>query len=202
MKSIIFAFLCVLFMTPDAFAQNNIKEPSTGKWFPEWITFKHGGRDYTLGATGTAVRKKLIVKVYGMVHYVENPEKAGSKWDAFNEVIYTNKAKQITMDFVRDVDVPKIRDAYLTGFKENCSKEEFNRIQGQINQFLVYFDRDVKENDRFILRWLPGGSVVAIIANTEKPAITNELFARTLWLIWFGNDSIVDRDDLITRLLK
>ena len=72
-------------------------------------------------------------------------------------------------------------------------------MQSQVDQFVGYFAKEVNENDQYVLRWLPGGVVIAIVQGEEKPAITGELFARTLWSIWFGEDSIVDRDDLVSR---
>jgi hypothetical protein len=36
----------------------------------------------------------------------------------------------------------------------------------------------------------------------EKEPITNPAFARVLWTIWFGGDSIVDPDDLVARVAK
>ena len=69
-----------------------------------------------------------------------------------------------------------------------------------VDEFVGFFAKEVKENQQLILRWLPGGIVVATITGEEMPAITSPLFARVLWSIWFGKDSIVDRDDLVARI--
>jgi hypothetical protein len=104
------------------------------------------------------------------------------------------------MDFARDVDAAKIRDAYLDGFKENATADEFTSIRPLVDQFVAFFSRDVKENQQFVLRWLPGGIVIAAVAGEEKPPLTSPLFARVLWSIWLGKDSIVDRSDLVSRI--
>jgi hypothetical protein len=180
--------------------QETVKEPSTGKAFPAVVKFSQGGKDYALTLTGVAVRKKIVFKVYGIAHYMQDPAKTG-KEEVFKSVLADGKAKQLTMDFARTVSPTQVQDAYRDGFKENATAEELKAIQPMVDRFLAYFTNDVKENDKFTLRWLPGGTIVAIIHEEEKPAITNETFARVLWTIWFGKDSIVDREDLIDRIV-
>jgi hypothetical protein len=182
-------------------AQETVKENSTGKSFPTTITVSHGGKNLQLALTGTTVRKKIVVKVYAIAHYMQDPPK-GKESDVLAAVLTDGKAKQITMEFVREVGKEKIQGAYRDGFEENATKDELKAIAPLVEQFVGYFTTDVKENDMFIVRWLPGGVVQAQVQGTEKPAITNATFARILWSIWFGEDSIVDREDLINRCVK
>jgi len=182
-------------------SQQTVTEPSTGKTFPKEVTFKRGESSYMATLTGVAVRKKLIFKVYGMAHYMQDPIK-GSKNDVFKSILTDGRAKQIDMIFVRDVDLGKIQEAYRDGFKNNSTADELRTIDQQIKTFLGFFTKDVKENDEFILRWLPGGTIVAVVQGEEKPAITDLTFAKVLWTIWFGEDSIVDREDLIGSLVQ
>jgi hypothetical protein len=182
-------------------AQETVKENSTGKSFPTTITVSHGGKTLQLALTGTTVRKKIVVKVYAIAHYMQDPPK-GKESDVLAAVLTDGKAKQITMEFVREVGKEKIQGAYRDGFEENATKDELKAIAPLVEQFVGYFTTDVKENDIFIVRWLPGGVVQAQVQGTEKPAITNATFARILWSIWFGGDSIVDREDLISRCVK
>jgi len=182
-------------------SQQMVTEPSTGKTFPKEVTFKQGESSYTVTLTGTAVRKKLIFKVYGMAHYMQDPIK-GSKSDVFKSILTDGRAKQISMEFVRDVELGKIQDAYRDGFKNNATSDELRAINDKINTFIGYFTKDVKENDEFVLRWLPGGTVIAVVQGEEKPPITDLTFAKVLWTIWFGDDSIVDRDDLVSSILQ
>lgn len=188
--------LLVAGMSP---GQENVQEPSTGKSFPVLVTCSHGGTDYSMSLTGVAVRKKFVFKVYGMAHYVQDPVKAPRE-EALGGMLIDGKARQIIMDFARDVDASKIRDAYTDGFKENATSDELKSIQPLVDQFITYFAVDVREKQQFILRWLPGGVILATVAGEEKPPITSPLFARVLWSIWLGKDSIVDRDDLVARI--
>jgi len=191
--------LPLLLVAALAAGQETVTEPSTGKTFPATVRYTWQGTEYTMSLTGTAVRKKLVFKVYGMAHYAQDPA-SGRKEDALAAMLVDGKARQITMDFARDVDAGKIRDAYLDGFRENSTAAEMKEIQPLVDQFIGYFAVDVKENQQFIVRWLPGGTVVATVAGAEKPPITNPVFARVLWSIWLGKDSIVDRDDLVARI--
>jgi hypothetical protein len=186
----------VVLFAAAARSQQTITEPSTEKSFASTVTYAHGGKDYALTATGTAVRKKLMFRVYGMVHYMQDPLH-GPRESVYKDILTDGKAKQITMNFARDVTSAQITDAYRDGFKENATKEEMASLQPVLNKFLGYFTEPVKENDIFTLRWIPGGTIVPIIRGKEFEALTNATFARVLWSIWFGEDSIVDREDLV-----
>lgn len=179
-------------------AQDMVKEPSTGKSFPAEIKVAYAGQEHVLKLTGLTVRKKFIIKVYGVAHYFEGPLPSGTT-EAIQAILTDGKAKQITMDFSRDVSVEQIQGAYRDGFKDNASAEDGKAVQPTLEKFLSYFTKEVKENDQFILRWLPGGTIIPIIAGEEKPPLVDAKFARILWTIWFGEDSIVDREKLIAR---
>ena len=193
------ALLCAALWGPCAHAQEKVTEPSTGKAFPATVKYSSGGTDYTMSLTGTTVRKKFVFKVYAMAHYMQDPPRT-SKEEVYKAILADGKAKQITMEFVRDVDPDKIKEAYTDGFKENSTSEEWKSLQGTVEKFVGYFSREVKENDQLVLRWLPGGTIVATVVGEEKPPISDPLFARVLWTIWFGKDSIVDPDELIARI--
>ena len=181
--------------------QQTVTEPSTGKTFPGEVTIKSGESSYTLHVTGVAVRKKFFFKVYGMAHYMQDPV-LGSKQDVLKSILVDGPAKQINMIFVRNVDVGKIQETYREGFNNNTNTDERKSISPLVDAFVSYFTKDVKENDEFILRWLPGGVVQVSVQGEAKPPITDLTFARVLWSIWFGEDSIVDREDLIKEVGK
>lgn len=182
-------------------AEETVVESSTEKSFPKTVSFTHGDTDYTLSVTGLAVRKKFVFKVYGIAHYMQDAAKTG-KEEAFKEALTDGKAKQITMDFARDVGTDKIQGAYRDSFKKNATEEELKEIQPLVDQFVGYFDKEVKENEQYILRWTPGGTILTIVQGEEKRPINNETFARVLWSIWLGKGSIVDRDKLVEFIVS
>ena len=105
-------FAVLALLSGGLFAQDDsITEPSTEKHFPISMTFSHDGADYSVTASGTAVRKKFFVKVYGMAHYMaQGPfENADA---AIAAVMADGSPKQIIMDFARDVGGDKIQGAF------------------------------------------------------------------------------------------
>lgn len=200
LKSIFVIAVFSIGLTVSLTAQDMVEESSTDKKFPREVTFSYDGTEYSLTVTGLAVRKKFIFKVYGIAHYMQDPQKM-SKEEAFQAILTNDKAKQITMDFSRDVGADKIQGAYYDGFKKIANREEFAEIKPLVDQFVGFFDKEVKENEQYILRWLPGGTVISIVQGEEKPAISSETFARVLWSIWLGEDSIVDRDNLVEMMV-
>jgi hypothetical protein len=181
--------------------QETVREPSTKVEFPAEVTVTYDDTSYTLVATGTAVRKKLMFKVYGMVHYMQEPPQGG-KDEILSEVLSDGKAKQLVLQFVRNVGADKIQNAWRDGFKKNTSVEQFSDIEPLVEQFVGYFTDEVRKGEQYIFRWLPGGTVVTIIKGEEKPAITSVEFARGLWAIWFGQKPAVKRDHLIRLLTE
>jgi len=177
-------------------AQDVVIEESTEKEFPRQITISHDTTEYTLTATGTTVRKKFFFKVYGMVHYMDDPQ-SGSTEELIQAVLTEEKAKQITMEFARDVGSSQIQDAYRDGFRENATAEELTGIESEVEQFAGFYTTEIQENDQLVLRWLPDGTIITVINGEEQQPITNPTFARVLWTIWFGQDSIVDPEELV-----
>jgi Chalcone isomerase-like len=199
MKAFIFG-LCLsatLFFTGNLSA---ITDSSTGFSFPDKVTVKDGDESYKLEATGVATRKKFIIKVYSIAHYMEDPKSKKSAKSAINEVLKSNKAKQFTMTWARAVDNKKIRGAYEDAFKQVFSKSEEQNMKPEIKKFLGFFRSDSKKNDKYILQWLPDGKLIVKINGKKAGEIDNNDFAKAVWEIWFNPKSVVDRDDLVSKI--
>jgi len=177
-------------------SEETVEEPSTKKMFPTGVEFDHGGQTYKLSLTGVGVRKKVVFKVYAIAHYMEVAEFADI-YKAMDTALGDSYAKQITMDFARDVGVDKIQDAYRKGFEKNATDEEMEVIAPFVDVFVGYFTEDAKENDQYVLRWLPDGIVLTVVKGEERDPIENVTFAKVLWRIWLGEKSIVDPKKLV-----
>ena len=169
----VLAFLC----TPIAIFAAAIVEPVTGISFPSEVQFSEGSEDFTLRITGATVRKKWIFKVYGVAHYAG----AGDR-----------SAKQLTIQYVRTVSAKKMREALRHDFMLNVPTKDYPKIRKYVDQVLDYFQQPVRKGDVFIMRWLPGGRVLFELNQEELGAVESELFARSLWAIWFGRHPVVD----------
>jgi hypothetical protein len=181
-------------------AQQTVIEPSTEKSFPASVSVSSGGADISLSITGVAVRKKFFFKVYGMAHYMEAPP-SGKRDAVLGEILKDGKAKQIIMEFAREVGTAQVQDAYRDGFRANAAKGEWEHLQPLVEQFVGTVTTGTKDGDRYILTWLPGGIVHARFGAQDAKPITDPVFARVLWSIWLGEDPIVDREELVGRIV-
>jgi len=176
-----FFLLCFSFCSAD------VVDKATGESFPSQVSFG----DYTLDATGVSTRKKLMFKIYSVASYLqENGDKSGDK---FQQIMNPENAKQLTLIWVRDVNAAKVQDGFKNSLMSNSAPV------ADADKFVAFFS-DVTKGDEHVLRWTPGGTIDVLINGSKAGSIENEEFAKSLWSIWFGNKSVVKRDQLVSLL--
>lgn len=188
-------FLC--FVTFNLYA--DVADSSTGVTFPSQVTVEHDGKQYKLQATGTATRKKFFVKVYSVASYIQEGALTGSG-DKFQPFMSDEFAKQLTLKWVHEASPEKVQEGYQESFKNALSSAEYSNMQNAIDQYIHLFNQPVQKGDEQIIRWFPGGYVEVVFNGKTIGSITNPDFARVLWSIWFGNKSVVDRNQLVSGL--
>lgn len=176
---------------------DEVKDSATGITFPSEVTIEHAGKTYPLQATGVATRKKLIVSVYSVASYLQKGPISGDKFAA---VLADDKAKQLTMKWARDVEASKIQDGYKESFSKALSPSDQQKMQNEINQFIQFFGQDAKKGDEYVLRAFPDGFLEVVINGKSVGNITNKEFVKSLWGIWFGQKSVVDRQNLVSLM--
>lgn len=186
---------CLAFL--QTHAQEETQTAVLSQDFPKEISFSENNHEYHLSLTGVSLRKKLIVKVYYVASYLQSDAPQGG--DILNEIMQDGLAKQLTLKWVHDVDKNRVVNGYRESFENALSETEKNQLQSELNQYLSFFQNDVKKGDVHVLRWLPGGFVEVIINDQKVGSVTNVNFAKGLWSIWFGPKSVVNRDQLISR---
>lgn len=186
-----------LFVTGYASA---ITDSSTGISFPDTVTIKDGGETYKLSATGVATRKKFVIKVYSIAHYMDGAKKKSNANAAINEILNSDKAKQLSMTWARSVDNKKIRGAYDDAFNQVFNKQERQNMKSEINTFLGFFKGDASKNDKYVFQWLPDGKLVVTLNGKKAGEIDNNDFAKAVWEIWFNPKSVVNRNDLVSKI--
>ncbi len=201
MKLNIIKFIVLsIMLVPATYAEDGFSETKEDQLFPQNVIIEHNAEQLDLSLTGLTIRKKFFLKIYSMAHYInQKPGVSGN--DIYRNILQNNGAKQISMVFLRALTAEQIQKSLLKGIKVNTNEEEYLQILPQVEKFMQAIYEDVKRNDEFIIRWLPDGTLVSIFQGKEISTIKNEQFARTLWLIWFGENSIVDRESLIKQLL-
>jgi hypothetical protein len=171
--------------------------------FPQNIVIEYNNEKIYLKRTGSTVRKKLFFKIYKMAHYVDEAQKYPTKnEEIYKTILQHNYAKQISTVYLRSIKAEKIKKSLLSEIKLNTNDDEYLQMLPQIDAFMSVINKDVKESDEFVLRWLPDGTIISLFQGEEISSIKDENFARTLWSIWFGRFSVVKRDTLVKELLS
>ncbi len=190
-------FLTLLFVT--ASAQAELVDRLTGVSFPDEISFNAEGKEYNLHATGVSTRKKFFVKVYSVAHYIQDGTQIQSA-DPFNSVLQDDKAKQLTIKWTYNAKARKIQDGYREAFRNDLSRSEYQQLQNDIQKYIGFMNKNMREGDQTVLRWLPDGQVDVLINGNQVGSIRNRAFAEALWSIWFGPKSVVNRNQLISSM--
>lgn len=166
--------------------------------FAKEVSFVAEGKTYDLQLTGTAVRKKFVVKVYDVGHYLEKG--AVLSGDKFEQILNDDKAKQLTMKWIRSVTAEQIQNGYKESFKAVLSPEEQTALNQDINTFIAFFNVGINKGGEQVLRWIPGGTIEFDMNGAKVGSIKNPAFAKGLWSIWFGPHSVVNRDNLVSQI--
>ena len=130
---------------------------------------------------------------------MEDPQ--GGRGDAvFEEILNSDKPKQLSLKWVRTINGKKVQDGYKESFDKVVGRGQGRNVQSDINQFIGFFNRGVNDGDSHKMNWLPDGTVEVFINGNQAGTIKNKEFAKALWSIWFGRKSVVNRNDLISRI--
>jgi len=177
----------ILFLLIVGFCSADVVDKATGESFPGQVSFD----DYTLNATGVSTRKKLMFKVYSVASYLQ--ENGDTSGDKFQQIMNPKNAKQLILVWVRDVDAAKVQGGFKNSLKSNAAPA------AETDTFVSFFS-DVSKGDKHVLRWIPGDEIEVEINGSSAGTIKNEAFAKALWMIWFGNKSVVKRDQLVSLM--
>jgi len=195
--TILSATFCLLTFRLEA--QNVIKDEATGESFPSQVSFDYDGKTYQLDATGVAIRKKFFVKVYDIASYLQKGS-AVSGGDKFDQILDDNKAKQLSIRWLHEGPLDKIKGSYQEAFQTVFNDSQRAQLQNQINTYTGMFTQDARKGDEYTIRWLPGGYVEVLINGNKVGSLKNAEFAKGLWSIWFGPNSVVNRDSLVSQI--
>jgi hypothetical protein len=189
-----------------AHAGDSVSETRDKKQFPHNIVIEYNNEQLDLFMTGLTIRRKYFLKIYSMAHYIEQlPNVAGSDIsddDIYKSILQNNGIKQISMVFMRKLSAEQIQNSLRSGIQLNSSEADYLIILPQVEEFMQAIHADVGKNDEFVIRWYPDGSVVSFFQGTQISSIKSVKFAETLWAIWFGDFSVVDKKALIVELLS
>jgi hypothetical protein len=155
--------------------------PTTGVAFP----VKKDGM--TLLGGGLRVKKILFTfKAYTIGFYVSDAALAGplaaykgktTSPAFYNELQTGDFQKEVVLRFMRNLSQSRIQDA----MRESLAGADPKLLE----QFISYFPK-VEEGQTCEIRYLPGGTLEAIMAGQAKPPIKDKAFADRFFAMYVG----------------
>lgn len=193
------AFFLLLVQSP--LAAQTLEDPVTKVTFPLQIVIQKGENSYTLQATGMATKTRFYNKEYTVVHYMQEPPINDAQM-LMHDITSDDKTKQLTIHWVRSASAQQIQDSFLEAFHTELQPRDYVPIENEINQFISLFNQPAHLDDEYVIRWLRGGIIEVKINGRERGIFRNIAFAKALWGLWFGPDSMVDSKKLTSLVLK
>jgi len=161
-----------------------IVEESSKERFPDPVIVQTADGPVTLRATGTALRKKWLWKVYAIAGYADERIALGD--DPGRAIVESKLAKRMHLRMLRDVDAEKIANGVNEAL-EKSSTVPLDLIAEERAQFLTVFGRgELKKGDDLQMTYLPGEGLQLAVNGEVKEVIAGERFARAFFQIYFG----------------
>ncbi len=141
--------------------------------------------------TGETQRNFLFFPIYRMSHYAQSL--SGNR-----SILDWQGTKAVRLEFLRELKGDRIRDDFLNTLRARAPGESWESIRASAHAYCAPFSRgNVRSGDRFSVIWFPDGTLVSRFNGIILAKIDDPRFARVLWSIWVGENSIVDRDALL-----
>lgn len=139
-------------------------------------TVEVAGQQLTLN--GTALRKKVVVKVYVAGLYLP------AKSQDANAILGSDAARQLRMQFVRDVDKGKMCDAWDEALKNNTPNATAE-LKQQFAELCGFMD-DLAKGDVMVFSYVPGTGTTVEVKGQAKGPIAGKEFADAIFKAWIG----------------
>lgn len=165
--------------------------------FPAGKTISEDGETHRLTLTGKSERVFLFFRIYDIAHYAEVDGWPPLSTDA---VVTDGRSKALQIRFNRKLGVERIRKEFADSLRRNAQPEWLAEAEPTMAAFMKAIDRDARAGDQLVFYWLPGGRLFADFNGERSFSATDTAFARLIWSIWFGDDPVCDRDELLAQL--
>jgi len=144
-----------------------------GATFPDTLNVG----EKVLKLNGLGLRKKAVFKVYVGGLYLESASKDPA------DVLASNQAKAIRMQFLRGLSKTQLVDAFREGFDANAKDKAGQKAAFEKMLALV---PDVKEGDTMTLAYSPGKGTSLAVDDKELGVFEGKDFAEAVFSIWLG----------------
>lgn len=166
--------------------------------FPEHLDIEgipfDSGKHFRLIKTGVAERRIFFVPIYQMAHYVTD-------LNAGADILESPGPKAVQLVFQRQIDGKRIQRNFIGIIQESVSSECWKRVESSAKAYADPFGEGVTHpGDTFIVAWLDDGTLVSHFNGHLLSVIHDPEFARALWSVWVGPNSVVDRSRLLQNV--
>ena len=155
-----------------------------------------GDKQVNLVLTGTALRKKFIVKVYTIGSYVQE----GVTVRTAEELAAVNCAKSLHLVMERDVAGKEMAEAFRSAIRLNYPEPQFT---DEINTMMECIQaNDVHKGDQVWLTHVPNVGLHINLVGKKDVLIKNPRFSQAVWDIYLGKENLGDtiKHGLVSRL--
>lgn len=136
--------------------------------------------DTVLVLNGAGVRKRFFVNVYIGALYLLAKETTAEA------ILTSSGTKSVRLHFLySEVDVKKLADAWIDGFKNNNGEAEYDALRPRIERFNALF-RTVKRGETILIDLHSSGNTTVTINGEQRGEIAGADFQQALLKIWLG----------------
>lgn len=185
--SILLLLMVLIFLQLGSTLQADSPDP-----FPNLLTIPFSeDTPHLLNKTGESARKAFIFPVYRIAHYTDAPSGQGN-------ILDQQSLKAVRMIFQREIGGQRIQKEVKKAIRERVSPQDWELIKDSAATYCQpYLNGKVNEGDLFSVIWYPDGWLISEFNGKEINRIRDPRFARALWSIWVGQQSLVNEHDLL-----
>lgn len=146
-----------------------------------------------LNLNGAGVRTKFIFDIYVGALYLDH------KIPLVEQIFSDTHSKRVLMHFLYDdLAKEKITNAWLDGFKDNNSEQDYKRLEKRLNKFNTMF-ADTKKGDEIYLDYIEKIGTQVWLNERLQGVIEGRDFYTALLKVWLGKQPA--DDDLKSAML-
>ena len=134
----------------------------------------------SLVLNGMGLRKKAIIKVYVAGLYLPAKESSAEK------ILASDTERNLSMEFVREVDKEKICKAWHDGLESN-SPTKAAALKGNFDTLCGYME-NMDEGGKIGFTYVPGQGTAISVNGSQKGTIPGKDFADAMFACWIGSN--------------
>lgn len=160
--------------------------------FPNHVQLRVNNLVYTMDKTGEATKGDL----YSIAHYLQGAIEAQERV-ILVQIFSDGEAKEFLIEWMKDVKQDEIKKELKSSFEKALDKKELAENEKEIESFINFFNRDVKAKDQTKILWMAKGQLQVFYGSDQKGEINSIPFAKAVWKVWLGPNSVVNKSLLI-----